>query len=235
MTRTENKIWTIPNLLSFFRLGLIFLFGLTFLTDQPLWAISIFALSGITDFLDGWIARRFNQTSWLGEVIDPLADRIFIFLSLILTGIKGVLPWWAIVLILVRELLMIPIMLNLIMRGYRPIRVIFMGKAGTAMIYFSIPIMLVGHYFVDLSTFFGPLGWACLLWGLALYWITGFYYLVSALRVKIQRLGSESVPASEIFEQVFDRVTEIEISDGETEAEVFDREIEIETSDRKIE
>jgi cardiolipin synthase len=226
VTRTENKIWTIPNLLSFFRLGLVFLFGLTFLANRPLWAIAIFALSGVTDFLDGWIARRFNQTSWLGEVIDPLADRIFIFLSLILIGIKGVLPWWAIALIFLRELLMIPIMLNVIMRGYRPIRVIFMGKAGTAMIYFSIPIMLVNHYFDNLSPFFGPLGWACLLWGLVLYWITGVYYLVSARHVQTQRFEAESVPASE---------TEIEVSGGETEVEVFDREIEIENSDRKIE
>jgi cardiolipin synthase len=143
-------------------------------------SITVFILSGVTDFLDGWIARKFQQISKLGQILDPLADRVFIVLSLVLAGFKEVLPWWFVVAILARDVVMLFVMLTLGSRGFRVLPVNFIGKAGTAAIYCSIPILLVSFYFQQLQDLFWVIGWAAALWGVALYWIAGVIYILSA-------------------------------------------------------
>ncbi|MDR2538702.1 MAG: CDP-alcohol phosphatidyltransferase family protein [Bifidobacteriaceae bacterium] len=179
-TAVSEKIWTVPNVLSMFRLLLVVVFAVAFVLDRPVISITVFVLSGVTDFLDGWIARKFQQISKLGQILDPLADRVFIVLSLVLAGFKEVLPWWFVVAILARDVVMVFIMLALGSRGFRVLPVNFIGKAGTAAIYFSIPILLLSFYFQHMQSVFWVVGWASALWGVALYWIAGIIYIVSA-------------------------------------------------------
>ena len=94
MTTVSSRIVTVPNALSFFRLLLIPVFLVFLLTHEYLMALITLVVSSVTDFVDGFVARRFNQVSRVGQLLDPAADRLFIFSTLIGLAWGGFIPWW---------------------------------------------------------------------------------------------------------------------------------------------
>ena len=100
--RSSHRIWTIPNLLSFLRLLGVPLFLWLLLTSPPHdgWALVVLALSAVTDWADGKLARLLGQYSKLGELLDPAADRLYIFATLIAFVIRDFIPWWVAALII---------------------------------------------------------------------------------------------------------------------------------------
>ncbi|ODQ51921.1 CDP-diacylglycerol--glycerol-3-phosphate 3-phosphatidyltransferase [Saitoella complicata NRRL Y-17804] len=101
-TKREN-IYTIPNILTFTRLVAAPAVGWLVLNDYPRAAFGLFAYAGITDLVDGWIARKFNMKSVVGTVIDPMADKLLMTILTVTLAMKGALPVWLAVIILGRD------------------------------------------------------------------------------------------------------------------------------------
>lgn len=166
-----------PNLLSFLRLGLVPIFLFLLLGERPGWALGVLAFAGFTDWLDGFIARRFNMITELGKVLDPMADRLYIFAALIGLTVNGNIPTWLAVVIILRDVLLLvgyPISASY---GYGPLPVHFLGKAGTFALLYALPLLLLADIWQFGAVIVLPLAWAFTCWGIGLYWLAGFIYL----------------------------------------------------------
>src|SRR4051794_23816080 len=177
----SDRIWTIPNALSALRLAGVPLFLYWVLhTHQDGRAILLLMAAGASDYFDGKIARKYGQSSRLGELLDPAADRLYILATLLALVARDGLPlWWALVLI-GRDVLLaftIPVLRK---HGYGPLPVSFLGKAATFNLLYAFPMLLAALPDRDdwLSTVFRPLGWAFTTWGSVLYLVAGALYLV---------------------------------------------------------
>lgn len=138
-----GRIWTVPNLLSLSRIAGIGVFCyLLFGPNLRIAAAVLLAVSGVTDFADGYIARHFNQVSALGKVLDPTADRIVVATSVIAILVYGAVPVWLGVVVIVREVLVSGAVLLLAALGARRIDVIWVGKAGTFGLMGCLPLFL---------------------------------------------------------------------------------------------
>ena len=172
-----GEVVNVPNLLSFLRILLVPVF-LWFLLDQFfIAAIAILAFAGLTDFLDGFLARKLNQTTKLGKMLDPVADRLYIFATLLALSATGYVPWWLAGLVILRDFLMLISLPVLASVGYRSLPVHYLGKASTFALLYSFPLLLMGKIFTEAAFIITPIAWAFALWGVALYWWSGFVYL----------------------------------------------------------
>lgn len=171
------NVWTVPNILSFARLAGVPLFLYLLLGPHADgWALTVLALSAITDWADGKLARLLNQYSKLGEMLDPAADRLYILATLVGFVIRGFVPWWVAAIIIGRDLVL-TIFLPLSRRhGYGPPKVLYVGKAATFALLYALPIILLGHAAPSLYTVAAAIGYAFLIWGTAMYvWVGGLY------------------------------------------------------------
>ncbi|MCW2498761.1 MAG: CDP-alcohol phosphatidyltransferase, partial [Frankiales bacterium] len=176
-----DRIWTVPNLLSALRLlGVPLFLYWVLVTEQDGRAILLLMAAGISDYLDGKIARRFGQFSRLGQLLDPAADRLYIAATLLALVARDGLPlWWALVLV-GRDLALLPTLPILRRHGYGPLPVHFLGKAATFNLLYAFPMLLAALPGQDgvLATVFRPLGWAFATWGSLLYVWAGVLYVV---------------------------------------------------------
>lgn len=173
-----GRVLTVPNLLSVLRLAGVPLFLWLLLGPHAdVWAIIVLALGGITDWADGKLARLLDQYSRLGELLDPAADRLYILAALVGLGLRGVVPWWAVAVLVGRDLVLALCLPLLRRRGYGPPTVVYLGKAATFLLLWTFPLLLGGlqtGWFADLCR---PTGYAFAVWGSALYLYTGALYL----------------------------------------------------------
>jgi cardiolipin synthase len=175
----RGKVLTIPNLVTFARLlGVPVFLYLLFGAHQDVAAAIVLGVGGTSDWVDGFLARRLRQVSRLGELLDPLADRLYILATLIALSIKGVLPWWFTVALFGREALLGILLLVLRRHGFGPPPVHYLGKAATFLILIALPVLLLGSGAPATHVWAYPLGWAMAWWGLVLYWIAGAFYVV---------------------------------------------------------
>ncbi|HEX5587674.1 MAG TPA: CDP-alcohol phosphatidyltransferase family protein [Acidimicrobiia bacterium] len=142
MDEREDRIVTLPNLISVIRLACIPLFVWLLVDDQGLEAAALLAVLGATDWVDGWIARHFDQGSNLGKVLDPVADRALLITAGVGLVVQGSVPLVVGLLVLVRELVVSVAVLVLAGLGARRIDVRWSGKAGTLAIMVSFPLFL---------------------------------------------------------------------------------------------
>jgi cardiolipin synthase len=189
-TRVQtDRILTIPNILSMARLVGVPVFLWLILWPEfggpksDGWALLILMLSGVTDYLDGKLARRWNQISNLGRILDPAADRLYILSTLVGLTWRGILPWWVTGLLLAREALLGVMILVLRRHGYGPPQVNFMGKAATFNLMYAFPLLLLSDGSGWLSTLAAIFGWAFAGWGTTLYWWAGILYVVQVRRL----------------------------------------------------
>ncbi|AJC60023.1 MULTISPECIES: CDP-alcohol phosphatidyltransferase family protein [Streptomyces] len=186
-----DRVLTIPNILSMARLVGVPVF--LWLILWPAfggpkvdgWALLVLALSGVSDYLDGKLARRWNQISRLGRVLDPAADRLYILSTLVGLTWRDILPLWLTAALLARELMLLIAVGLLGRHGYGPPQVNFLGKAATFNLMYAFPLLLLsdgdGHSWLHmLATVFG---WAFAGWGTALYWWAGILYVVQVRRI----------------------------------------------------
>lgn len=183
MTTVSTRVWTIPNLLSFFRLLLIPVFLVLLVSGHYVWALVVLVGSSLTDFVDGFVARHFNQVSRVGQLLDPAADRLFIFSTLIGLAWTGFIPWWLAGVILGRDLLLLILGVVLANFGYGPLPVHHLGKMGTFALLTAMPLLVLGAAFPAIAVVTDPLGWAAALWGVFLYWWAGILYALEAGRL----------------------------------------------------
>jgi cardiolipin synthase len=173
----NGEVVNVPNLLSFLRILLVPVFLWLLLDQLFLAAIAVLAFAGLTDFLDGFLARKLNQTTKLGKMLDPVADRLYIFATLLALSATGYVPWWLAGLVILRDFLMLISLPLLASVGYRSLPVHYLGKASTFALLYSFPLLLMGKIFTEAAFIITPIAWAFALWGVALYWWSGFVYL----------------------------------------------------------
>jgi len=183
-----DRILTIPNILSFLRLlGVPLFLWLVLVPQADGWAFAVLAVSAVTDWLDGTIARATGQISRLGQLLDPLADRLYIATTLLALAIRAIIPWWLVIVLLGRDLVLAVVLALLKRRGITGLPVHFLGKAATFCLLFGLPLLLLGADAtgtgVSLAEAARVLGWAFTLWGTALYWWAGLLYLEQARRI----------------------------------------------------
>jgi cardiolipin synthase len=173
----SSRVLTVPNLISVARLVLVPVFGLLIATHHDVWAVVVLAVSGISDWLDGVAARRLHQVSRLGQLLDPAADRLFILVTLLGLALRGIIPWWLVIVILAREVVLGAMLPLLARRGYGPLPVNFIGKAATLTLMYAFPLLLLAQVDGWVGTVAGVVGWAFAWWGVGLYWWAAYLYL----------------------------------------------------------
>ncbi|MEE1781977.1 CDP-alcohol phosphatidyltransferase family protein [Streptomyces sp. SP17BM10] len=199
-TRVQtDRVLTIPNLLSMGRLVGVPLFLWLILWpvfDGPNndgWALLILALSGVSDYLDGKLARRWGQVSRVGQLLDPLADRLYVLSTLVGLTWREILPWWVTGILLAREVFIAALLPILNRHGYGPLQVSFLGKAATFNLMYAFPLLLLGSGHSWIARPAEVVSWAFIWWGTALYWWAGILYAVQARQiVRASTKGSAS-------------------------------------------
>ena len=162
----HDRLLTVPNVLSGLRLVLIPVFVyLMLVAHDDAWAAAILMFSGASDWADGKIARMLNQSSRLGELLDPAVDRLYMVTVPIVFGLRGLVPWWIIAVLLARDLLLAAELPLLRSRGITALPVLYIGKAATFALMSAFPLILLGHYDTTWSRVILACGWAFLIWG----------------------------------------------------------------------
>jgi CDP-diacylglycerol--glycerol-3-phosphate 3-phosphatidyltransferase len=182
--RQVDRVVTLPNLLSLLRLlGVPLFLWLLLGPHADLAALVVLALAGASDWLDGRLARRLGQTSRLGELLDPSADRLYILATLVAFVVRDIIPWWLAALIVGRDLVL-GLCLPLLRRhGYGPPPVHYVGKAATFNLLYAFPLLLLGAQQGTVGDIAGPIGWAFAIWGTALYLWSGILYLIQVIQL----------------------------------------------------
>ena len=175
----SERVWTIPNLLSLLRLlGVPLFLWLALGPHADGWAFGVLAFAGFSDYADGKIARRFNQSSRLGALLDPAADRLYILATLVALMARDIVPIWLAVVIPARDVLLALTLPVLRRHGYGPLPVHFLGKAATLCLLYALPLLLLAHHGGTLGGVARPFAWAFTVWGIGLYWWAGWLYVV---------------------------------------------------------
>jgi cardiolipin synthase len=175
--RRTSDVWTLPNLISMLRLlGVPLFLWLVLGPEADGWALAVLALSGVTDWADGYLARRLGQTSKLGEVLDPVADRLYILAVVVGLAFRDIVPWWVAIVLPLRDVLLWGLVPFLRTRGYSALPVHFLGKAATFNLLYAFPLLFIGDGDSTIARLAQVFGWAFAIWGIGLYWWAGVLY-----------------------------------------------------------
>ncbi len=176
-----DRVLTVPNVLSLLRLcGVPLMLWLILGPRSDVLAVVVLAVAGATDWLDGYIARRWHQRSRLGQVLDPLADRLYILATVLGLALRGLIPWWLMLVLVGRDAVIALLVPALRTRGYTTLPVHFLGKAATFCLFYAFPLILLGAAPESWAIVARTLGWAFALWGTGLYWYAALLYLHQA-------------------------------------------------------
>jgi cardiolipin synthase len=190
-TRQPADRWlTVPNVLSLLRLAGVPLFLWLLLGAQhDLLAVLVLALSGITDWLDGKLARWLDQSSRLGELLDPAVDRLYTLSTLLAFGLREIVPWWVVAVLIGRDVVLGLTLPVLRRYGYGPPPVHYLGKAATLCLLYAFPLLLLADNVQGRwQAVAQPFAVAFTVWGGALYLWSGLLYLLQvALTVRVAR------------------------------------------------
>ncbi len=187
--RISDRVVNIPNALSLLRLLLVPVFFWLLITRRDGAAIIVLVISGLTDYLDGFLARRWQQISRLGQLLDPAADRLYILSTLIGLAWREVIPWWLVALLVARDVLLaftVPVLARI---GYGPLPVHLLGKAATFCLLYAFPLLLLAEASDGAALVARPVGWAFAWWGVVLYWWAAWLYVRQV--IQLYRAGAE--------------------------------------------
>jgi cardiolipin synthase len=190
----SNQLLTIPNALSVLRLLGVPVFLWAILAERDGLALLVLMLSGVTDYLDGKIARTFGMESRLGAFLDPIADRLYILTTLLGLAWREVIPWWVVVVLLAREVVMGVMLGYLRLRGQLGLPVHYVGKAATFNLLYAFPLLLLAQRDDWLGRLAQPIGWGFAWWGICLYWLAAVLYGIHARIVLRDRAARAVTP-----------------------------------------
>ncbi len=190
-----DRVVTVPNVLSVIRLLAVGLFGWLILDGQDVAAVILLAASGVTDWLDGFLARTLNQRSALGARLDPVADRLYILVAIIALAVRGFVPWWLLAILVARDLMLVLLMPSLRRSGVLALPVNFVGKAATMTLLLALPLILLAATPMLNLAVVGWIGWPLAVLGTVLYWWAGGIYLHQTIALSRARRGSSDVQA----------------------------------------
>lgn len=185
----ERRVLTIPNVLSVVRLALLPVFGYLLLVSHAYGpAVAVLMVSGVSDWADGKIARLVaNQSSRLGEVLDPLVDRVYMVAVPVVLAAAGIVPWWLVAVLLARDGVLAATLPVLRGRGIAALPVTYVGKAATFALMSGFPLVLLGQWDELWSRVVGACGWAFLIWGTGMYLWSACLYLLQVRLVARQQ------------------------------------------------
>jgi cardiolipin synthase len=182
-----DQILTIPNAISVARLaGVPVFLWLVLGVNTPAgdwWAVGLLIASGVSDWLDGKIARALHQQSRLGQLLDPAADRLYIVATVVALAIRAIIPWWLVALLAAREVLMAGVLWLLRRRGWGALQVSFVGKTATLCLLYAFPLLFLGSHVAGYAETARVAGWTMAIWGSSLYWCAAVLYVVQARRL----------------------------------------------------
>ncbi|WP_226913373.1 CDP-alcohol phosphatidyltransferase family protein [Gephyromycinifex aptenodytis] len=186
-----DRVFTVPNMLTMLRLAGVPVFLWLLTRGESGWAVLLLVVSGLTDYADGAIARRWHQVSRLGQVLDPVADRLYILATILGLWWFGTLPGWFVLALLARDAFGSLVVWAVRRRNYRGLPVHLAGKAGTFCLLIAFPTLLLSDWLAGGSGEAAALaaGWALAWWGLFLYWVSGLLYGVQALQLRRREQG----------------------------------------------
>jgi cardiolipin synthase len=191
---TTQRIATVPNLLSLLRLLGVPVFLWLLIAERDGAAVAVLMLSGITDYLDGKLARSWNQISRVGQLLDPAADRLYILSTLLGLSVRGIIPWWLAAVLIARDLVLTVTLVVLRHHGFGPLQVHFLGKAATFNLLAAFPLLLLGDGTGPATTTALVFGWAFAGWGAGLYLWAGWLYVAQARQVISAAQGRAPAP-----------------------------------------
>ena len=151
------------------------------------WAFVVLLVSGFSDYADGKLARLLNQSSKLGALLDPAADRIYMIVVPIGLGLRDIIPWWLIAILIGRDLLLLLSVPLLRTRGLTALPSTYVGKAATFALMYGFPLILGGQIDGLFGDILRPIGWAFLIWGTGMYVWSFLQYWVQTVLV-MQRM-----------------------------------------------
>ena len=183
-----NRVLTVPNVISFLRICSIPYLAVL-IAQHKMWpALIVLAIAALSDCIDGYIARTFNQVSKLGQILDPIADRLLIVCSTLALAFAKIIPWWALALVVLRDAIMAILIVILSQYDYGPLPVNFMGKTGTALLMVTIVLfMIVFAIATEPMLILYAAAIACAIWGITLYWFAGILYCIQAYKLLIKK------------------------------------------------
>jgi len=171
------RVWTIPNIITMLRIVLIVVFGFLLVAELDGWAIAVLALAGVSDFLDGYLARRWNQSTELGRVLDPAADRILTVVVVLGLALRDIIPWWLVIVLLARDVVVGIALLVGRRRGIGAPQVTMSGKVATFVLYVTLPLAYLAYGRSELVHTGAIVASAI---GAGIYWYSGIGYVRSA-------------------------------------------------------
>jgi cardiolipin synthase len=185
-----DRLFTVPNLLSILRLAGVPLFLWLLLgPEEDGWALTVLVLAGISDWADGKIARWLNQTSKLGAMLDPAADRLYTLATVIAFVLRDIVPWWIAAVLVLRDVLVGVCLWVLRRAGFGTPEVTYIGKAATFNLMYAMPLLLLAQGGSDAATIVRPFAYAFAIWGGVLFVWSGLLYVVQtrqALRAPLR-------------------------------------------------
>ena len=197
----ENRIVTIPNVVTLLRLACLpWYWYLLVSQDQRAQAALLLAVLGATDWIDGYVARRFHQVSNLGKILDPIADRLLFFVGIVGIIVVGGAPVWFCWSVLGRELVVAIAAVVLALLGAKRIDVTWFGKAGTFCLMFAFPLFLAGSSSLSSAPIFEAFAWMCGIPGLVLSYYAAVMYVPIGLRsLREGRMARVTDPTPDSF------------------------------------
>src|SRR5258708_7500858 len=195
----RDRVLTVPNALSVLRLVLVPVFlYLLLVVHANAWAVGVLMFSGFSDWADGKIARMVaNQSSRLGELLDPAVDRIYMVTVPVALAIYGAVPWWIVVTLLGRDVVLAATLPVLRSRGLTALPVTYIGKAATFALMSGFPLILLGQWDALWSRVVLACGWGFLIWGVVMYLWSAVLYLIQVAMVgrQLPKLSKRSALA----------------------------------------
>lgn len=176
----SERTLTLPNVLSIIRLIGVPVFLWAIVTGRDTIALVTLMASGLTDYADGKIARKFHMESRLGQFLDPIADRLYILTTLIGLTWRDIIPLWLVLVLISREVVMTIMLLYLRARGQVGLPVHFVGKAATFNLLYAFPLLLLADSPGMVGELARPVAWAFAWWGIVLYWLAAILYALQA-------------------------------------------------------
>jgi cardiolipin synthase len=171
-------VFTAANGISFVRLlGVPLFLYLLLGAHAPGAAVAVLVIGGTTDWVDGYVARRFGQVSRVGELLDPLVDRLYIVATVVAFTVEGVLPLGFTAALVGRELVLLVCLAVLRRHGFGPPPVHYLGKTATFVLLAAFPVLLLAHASTALHDVAHPVGWGLAWWGMGLYWVAAVLYV----------------------------------------------------------
>ena len=178
-----EAVLTVPNVLSFIRLLGIPLFCWLILAGHDLAAVIMLAVFGVTDWFDGYLARRFHQRSRLGTRLDPIADRLYILAAVAVLLVRGIVPWWFLLILFARDVMLAALVPVLRKHGMLALPVNLVGKAGTMLLLLALPLILLGSPTSLNLAWAHYAGWTLGALGAVVYWAAGFLYVRATMQL----------------------------------------------------